>query len=152
MTEKRYTHEKKKRIAKKIEKIGKRNKKEIVKIYEIIQNDKKVQEQKLMTKNDNGYWMFFHKLEDTTYAKIELELANIYNRSSPIGSDTIDDYKPYVQEEFPSQKGMAQRFKYSNKEKTLMKRQMYADKISMDNKSDVIYTVFDVTSLTDSEK
>ena len=63
-----YSYDKKKRLAKKISTL--KRKKDMVKILEIISEDNTN-----ITENQNGLFMFFHKLNDATYHKIDLYLS-----------------------------------------------------------------------------
>lgn len=150
--EKKYTHERKKKLAEKISKIT--SKKDQVRIFEIIYEDNKS-----VTENNNGLFMLFHKLSDGTYHKIDKELRRINKRknyySDSVNSETYSlerrEYKPYSQEDFPVQKGISPKLKYSNKEKNLLKRQRYDNNINQDSDSSIVYTRFDVSSISESE-
>jgi len=140
----KITHEIKKKIASRISKI--RNKEELVNIFNIIKEEKKNNH---VTENNNGLFMYFHDLEDSTYEKIEKEIKRINNKKKRIhsennGSETnsseIQEYKPYSQEEFPSQSGISAKLKFSNKEKNLLKREKYNNKMNSD--SDISYRKF----------
>ena len=147
-----YSHERKKKLANKISKIT--NKKDQVKLFEIIYTDNKS-----ITENNNGLFMFFHKMSNETYIKLEKELRRINKKkkyySDSINSDTYStekrEYKPYTQDDFPAQKGISPKLKYSNKEKNLLKRHRYDKNINMDNNFSVVYTKFDVSVMSDSD-
>lgn len=149
-----YTHDKKKKLAEKISKI--RRKDIMIKIFEIIYADNKD-----ITQNANGVFMFFHKLKDTTYEKIEDHLKKCEAQrkrklnadgSSPCDSDSTEqrEFVPYTQEEFPGQEGMSPKLKFSNKEKNLIKRKRYDRSLTNETKNDVKYCEFDPTQ-SDSE-
>jgi hypothetical protein len=145
-----YTHEMKKKIVNKIKKIKK--KEDIGKILNIVLADNPS-----YMENKNGLFMFFHKLEDSTYDKIEAEMRNIntkikYYTESSINSETASEkkeYKPYVKDEFPSQQGISPKLKFSNREKCLIKRRRYDKNINQDNGSQIVYKSFDVDDLSD---
>ena len=59
-------------------------------------------------------------------------------------------YVPYVKDDFPSQRELCPKLKFSNRERNLIKRCRYDESINMDNESNIIYQDFDVTS--DSDK
>jgi hypothetical protein len=146
-----YTHEMKKKLSNRIKKLKK--KEDVSAIINIILVDNPQYMQ-----NQNGVFMFFHKLENSTYDKIEVELKKINKNSkcfteSSIGSETLSEkkeYKPYVKNEFPSQDGISPKLKFSNREKTLIKRRRYDTTINQDNDSDVLYKSFNVADLSET--
>ena len=152
MSEK-YTHDMKKKLANKIKKIKK--KEDMAKILNIILVDNPS-----YMENKNGLFMFFHKLKDCTYEKIDKELKNI-NRKKKYYTESINsenlserkEYRPYAQDEFPSQQGISPKLKFSNREKSLIKRRRYDKNINEDVNSDVVYTNFsDTVQSSESEK
>ena len=144
-----YSYEKKKRLADKISKIKK--KEDMVKILEIIYDDNKN-----ITENQNGTFMLFHNLDDSTYNKLEAYLKTLSKKrnTNSVTSDSISEkkeYKSYVEDEL-EQSSINLNMKYSNKEKNLIKRSRYDNLINSENTSDsVIYKKFDVNVLSDSE-
>lgn len=146
----KYTHDVKLKLANKIKKIKK--KEDMARILNIILEDNP----KYM-ENKNGMFMFFHKLEPCTYAKIEKELRAINKKSrtytDSINSESVSEkkeYVPYTQDEFPSQQGMSPKLKFSNREKSLIKRRRYDKHINIDVSSDVVYTNFNVDTVSDN--
>ena len=92
----------------------------------------------------------FHDLKNDTYAKIENFLKTIkakkITRSYEIEStETPTNFKPYMADEFPSQKNFTPKLKFSNREKNLIKRKFYDEELSK-NSEEVVYTTFDVNS------
>ena len=150
-----YTHQMKKKLANKIKKIKK--KEDIAKILNIILADNPS-----YMENSNGLFMFFHQLNDSTYEKIDAELKSINKKrklfsESSINSDTFSEkkeYTPYAKDEFPSQQGISPKLKFSNREKSLIKRRRYDKNINQDVDSEIVYTQFGVHSelTSDSEK
>lgn len=146
-----YSYEKKKRLAERISKLKK--KEDMVKIFEIIyQDDKNVSE------NQNGLFLFFHTLNDSTYHKIDLYLRSTTKKKSPTDSTSEQqsdktEYSSYVKNEFPDQENLNPKLKYSNREKNLIKRQRYDDHLNSENNSEngVVYQKFDVNTLSDSD-
>ncbi len=59
-------------------------------------------------------------------------------------------YTPYAKDEFPSQQGISPKLKFSNREKSILKRRRYDKNITKDIDSDVIYTSFDVDDLSET--
>lgn len=148
-----YTHDKKKKLADRISKIKK--KEHMIKIFEII-----YKENKSITENNNGIFMFFHTLSDETYKKIEdylkqIEKNKIDNKSKIVNSETYPikkkEYQPYAQDEIVSQEDIIPKLKFSNKEKNIIKRRKYYKTINSENNSNIIYKQFDVSTLTDTD-
>jgi len=146
-----YSYEKKKRLAERISKL--RKKEDMVKIFEIIYQDNKN-----ITENQNGLFMFFHTLNDSTYHKIDLFLRSSVKKKSP--TDTTSEsqseqkeYSSYVKNEFPDQEKLNPKLKYSNKEKNLIKRQRYDDHLNSEHNSEngVVYQKFDVNTVSESD-
>lgn len=133
MSTKIYTFDKKQKLADQISKL--KHKKEFVKIYDIICEDNKN-----FTENQNGIFMFFHKLNNQTYHKIDQFLKNKKNNSP---KQYKKEYVPYVSDEFPDQEKLNSKLKYSNKEKNLIKRQRYDESVNSENYSEgIIYQKF----------
>ena len=147
----------KKKLANKIKKIKK--KEDIAKILNIILADNPS-----YMENSNGLFMFFHQLEDSTYEKISIELTSINKKrhlfsDSSVNSESFSEkteYTPYAKDEFPSQQGISPKLKYSNREKSLIKRRRYDKNINQDVDSEIVYTSFgvhtDTQHTSDSEK
>lgn len=129
-----FSHKRKERLANKISKI--KRKKDLVKVYEIIQSDNDQ-----YVENNNGLFFMFHSLKPETYKKLEKFIVEINNkRTNCVDSATSEDkleYKPYAQDEF----SLSPKLKYSNKEKNLIKRRQYDKDVSNEN---VVYKNFDV--------
>ena len=147
-----YSYEKKKRLADKISKIKKKD--DMVKILEIIyENNKNI------TENQNGLFMLFHNLDDSTYHKLDAYLRSISKKRGSTGSITSDsisekkEYKSYIDDEFENNR-LNPSLKYSNKEKNLIKRNRYDNLIGSEGVSDgsVVYQKFDVNVISDSDK
>ncbi len=129
-----YSHEKKKKLAERISKLKK--KEDMVKILEIIYQDNKD-----ITENQNGLFMFFHNLNNVTYCKIEAYLkSSTIKKSSEVDETASEkEYTPYDTNEFPDQDTLSPKLKYSNREKNIIKRQRYDIQLSdqkLDEKSD----------------
>jgi transketolase len=148
-----FTHKKKVKLANKISKIKKET--DYIKIYKIIGEDVNAGNN---VQDSSGIHMFFHKLSTETYLRVEEELKKIkhkYNIVDSTSSETYSDkkeYKSYTEDEFPSQKDISPKLKYSNKEKSLIKRRRYEKSMNddHDNDSEVVYTSFDV-NVSESE-
>lgn len=139
--DKQYSHDKKQKLADRITTIHK--KEYMIKIYEIIKEDN-IQ----ISENNNGLFMFFHKLSDQTYYKIEQYLKQISKKGEEC-PDKINEYVPYACDDFPEQIHLTPKLKYSNKEKNIIKRQRYDAYI---NNNDGAYQKFNVNTLSDSTK
>jgi len=150
-----YSYEKKKRLAERISKV--KRKEDMVKIFEIIYQDNKN-----ITENQNGLFMFFHKLNDSTYHKIDLFLRSTTkkktsdenNTTSDCKSESAKGYTSYVKNDFPDQESLNPKLKYSNREKNLIKRQRYDDHLNSEHNSEngVVYKRFDINVASDSEQ
>jgi hypothetical protein len=127
-----FTHKKKVKLANKISKIKKET--DYIKIYKIIGEDVNAGNN---VQDSSGIHMFFHKLSTETYLRVE---------------EDKKEYKSYTEDEFPSQKDISPKLKYSNKEKSLIKRRRYEKSMNddHDNDSEVVYTSFDV-NVSESE-
>ena len=141
-----YTHKQKVKLVDKIQNL--KRKKDLVKVYEIIQED-----DINVTENSNGVFMYFHALKPETYIKIEEYIKKANRRKRKTESEEFPvEYVPYAQEEFPSQKEFGPKLKYSTGERNLIKRKRYEQNINSDKESDVIYCGFNVSmNTTDSD-
>lgn len=143
-----YTHSQKEKLAEQIQKI--KVKKELINIINIIMDDPIVKS-KLNTddtpfvENSNGLHMFFHLLDNTTYQKLEqiINNNNAISESNTVSQDSEQqrDYRPYFHDEFPSERHMSPKLRYSNREKSLMKRRKYNKDINNEEE----YCEFNVT-------
>lgn len=146
----KYTNTMKEKLANQISNI--RNPRILAKIFDIV-----YEENSDITTNNNGVFMMFDKLNNETYERIDKIITHFNNRKKQsINSDSFStdkmEYKPYTQEEFPSQKDISPKLKYSNKEKNYIKKKRYVNTINNNSSSyDIIYTKFDV-GLTESDK
>lgn len=144
-----FTYEKKKKLADKISKL--KRKEDIVKIFEII-----YEQDQNVTENQNGLFMIFNNLNDSTYNKIDLYLKSITKKqSSPVSETNTSEKKEfvsYVKNEFPDQDHFNPKLKYSNKEKNIIKRQRYEKMITSEKDSDEnnVYKKLDDTALSES--
>ena len=78
-----------------------------------------------MTVNDNGVFIKFNELTSKTYTKLDNYLHKINVRVSDESDNFIStEYIPYTSEEFNASD------KLSNKEKTLIKKQIYSSQIA----------------------
>jgi hypothetical protein len=146
-----YSYEKRKRLADKISKI--KRKEHLVKVLEIIYQDNKD-----ISENDNGLFLFFHKLNNGTYHKIDLFLRSISKKKTSdenISETTSDkkEFSSYIKNEFPDQEKLDPKLKYSNKEKNLIKRQRYTEHLNSETNSDqnIVYQKFDACIMSDSD-
>lgn len=124
-----YPIKNKRKLAKKIGKI--KNKKVLCDIINIIHK-----RNKFNPKESNRHiFMYFHNFTNDTYLEIEKCVKEYYNtkvKSTTTNDDTIvstEEYKPYSQEDLQSQKNLSPKLKYSNKERSLLKRRMYNDMV-----------------------
>jgi len=128
-----YTHEQKEKLARRISKI--KNKQKLIDILKIIQKDASYDG---MTENNNGIFMLFHKLSNDTYFKIEKYLKKNFNITS---DDQFTDSQSINIDSYTNDFDLdnQSKFKYSNKEKCIIKRKLYNnalnDLVNNDNDS-----------------
>lgn len=129
---KEYTYEMKKKLAARISKLDKvKDKQHLIKIYEIISG-----ENPTITEKKNEVLMFFHKLNNETYNKLDNYIKQIRKKLKNDSSNTSTEkkeYKPYAHDDFPDQEKLSPKLKYSNREKNIIKRQRYDETINSDN-------------------
>ena len=85
-----------------------------------------------ITETQNGLFLFFDKLEDSTYYKIENYLSSIKKgpiTSSELISETSSDKKNYTSYYNDDQNNL-QDIKYTSKERNIIKRQRYENIIN----------------------
>jgi hypothetical protein len=117
--EKKYNYDMIKKMAKKINKINdKKIYTDIIKIIKVMNPDL------IITENDNGMFIKFNKLSQQTYLKLDNYIYKNVTKKISDDSDTITtEYVPYVQDEIDS---TTEKYRLSNKEKTLIKKQKYS--------------------------
>ena len=137
-----YTINKKKRLARRINEL--RSIDEKTAIYNIIVDNENIDTRE----SNNKVLMLFNKLSDTTYKKIDKYINKLDKIKAGDSTNTIntDDYIPYVNDEFPSQKDFSPKLKYSNKERTLIKRKRFDEKLAEENGTDIEYQEFNITA------
>jgi hypothetical protein len=142
-----YSYDEKKALANKITRIKK--KEYLVEIFEIIHQDNKS-----ISENDNGMFMIFNQLDNKTFDKLDkffdkMKKKDTEDRDSEMSKS---EYKPYSKSEFPDQEKLSPKYKYTNKERNIIKRQRY-DKILNDDseQSNIIYKEFDTENMTESD-
>ena len=116
-----YTYEQKEKLARRISKI--KNKQKLIDILKIIQKDSSYDG---MTENNNGIFMLFHKLRNETYYKIEKYLKKNFNTTSDepfTDSLSVNNIEISYSNDFDLDN--QSKFKYSNKEKCIIKRKLY---------------------------
>jgi len=141
---KKYTRDRKERMVAKINKLTK--KEHFIKVFKIIQEN----ENKPTKEIGDSMMMFFHDLKNETYEEIDKFLKTVQKKEKK--NDIItDDYKPYSNDEFPHNKDISPKLKYSNKEKNLIKRKRYDQNLMEENGSDVVYCKFNVETITETD-
>lgn len=127
----KFSHDKKKKLADRISKIKKKS--DLEKIFEIV-----YEENKQVTENNNGIFMYFHNLSNETYMKLEAFLdKNSKKKDNKMSEehDTLSEkeFVSYVQEDGFNND---QKMKLSNKEKIIVKRILYDDTLAKSNNLD----------------
>jgi hypothetical protein len=149
-----YSYDKKEKLARKIEKL--KSKKHLVDVFKIIKRDPNTDE---VLDNISGLFMFFHKLNDDTYIKIEKYLKSLkktneistcseFSDSMLISDSFTDTNNESNVDNGPKQTELVHdaftsfdeiKSKYSNKEKCIIKRKLYDEAlIDMHNSSDEV--------------
>ena len=83
------------------------------------------------TENDNGMFMKFNSLTPQTYVKIENYLhKNFPKQPDNFDSSTISEYVPYSPDDIST---TGDKYKLSNKEKTMIKKQKYSQSAPDEN-------------------
>ena len=128
----KYSHAEKKALATKISKLT--NDVDIRHICSIIKSDPTFDCKTSATENSNGLFMYFHKLDSSTYGKIKayIESANLAC-SSEASSDEVKTFTPYKYDEYELLPSEGQKLKYSNKERNLLKRKKYEQETPNDS-------------------
>lgn len=147
---KTYTISKKKKLVAKIHNL--KAKSDFIKIYNII----KMYNNIATKETNNSTYLLFDSLTDNTYEEIEKFLKQVTKRDKKLkksidNTSSAQEYKPYAHDEFPVQKDMCPKLKYSNREKNILKKTIYDKKLAEENGSDVIYRKFNVDNLTDTD-
>lgn len=132
-----YTHEQRQKLADSIRKLRKKD--HMIKIAEIIYEDNKN-----ITENTNGLFMFFHKLNDTTYYKIDMYLRTLARKKANTDSDinkSETDSEKNTLSKYHSQSDLYDdnneaKLKYSNKERNLIKRHRYEEQLISNQNSE----------------
>ena len=130
--EKGYNYEKKKRLAEKISRIKK--KKDLIKIFEII-----YEENKQISENNNGIFMFFHNLSEKAYQNVEQYLKNMKKRRTEARTESDLSEKTNTvcspKDDMTELENLSPKLRYSNREKNIIKRLRYDETISSNNEN-----------------
>lgn len=145
-----YTHKMKQKLADRIAKI--KNKDNMVNIVKIIYEDNRN-----ISENQNGIFMLFDTLSNDTYIKLN-DYLNSINTTKKKKIPNKIEYKSYASNNFSNEDSVEyqindqfdNKLKYSNTEKSIIKRNIYNKKYESEENSNIIYTDFDV-SATESE-
>lgn len=123
------------------------SKKEKVRIYEILKSNNVV-----LNKNSNGFFCFYHNLNDNVYTEVKKYLKNVDKEyQDTIGcsdlSETQSEYVPYNTEEYSINKDIDSKFRLTTREKNFMKMVEYNKNIDIENNinEDVEYREFDMS-------
>ena len=122
-----YPYSKKKKLAAMISKLKK--KEDMITVMNIISGD-----DVNITENQNGLFLIFDNLSDSTYHKLENCLATLkkvptISTSSECLSDNSSDKKKYTSY-FNEESITTQDIKYTSKERNIIKRQRYENIIN----------------------
>lgn len=120
MTDSTYSYSKKQKLATELSKL--KRKEDMINVMNIISKD-----DVNITENQNGLFLFFDNLHDSTYYKIESYLISLKKVSNT--SDTSSDikkYASYCNDDLTN----SQDVKYTSKERNIIKRQRYENIIN----------------------
>lgn len=126
-----YEHDDVKKLEHMIRKIHDKNK--LICIFNII---KKHNPKLIVTENDNGIFLKFSNLNTQTYIELEAYLKKIFDRKRLLTeqSESFKScYTPYSQDDTFCDQKISAKLKFSNKEKTLIKRKLYDKTIKENN-------------------
>jgi hypothetical protein len=86
-----------------------------------------------VTDNSNGLFLCFHNLSNDTYVKIDkfIKKLNKISYTSENSENYSTEYVPYSQQEYPFENNA--KLRYSNKEKSIIKRKIYDKHIIAEN-------------------
>lgn len=139
-----YTHEDKQQLADKIATLKK--KEDFVKIFEII-----YEENKSFSDKPSGIFLYFHKLSDATYTKIDEYLQDL-EKKKRVQSNSSPENKVFnTTDEFGGYSNIGAKYKISNKEKNIIKRCRYDSTLASETNSDVMYKEFDAAMFSETE-
>lgn len=146
-----YTHKMKQKLADRISKV--KNKNDMINIVKIIHEDNKN-----ISENQNGIFMLFDSLSNDTYIQLNEYLNSISTAKKRTRPAKIE-YKSYGSNNYSNEDSIDyqindqfdSKLKYSNTEKSIIKRNMYNQKYESEENSNVIYADFDVSATTESE-
>lgn len=138
---KKFTHQDKKKLAKKIGKLDKDN---YIKLFKIVKQDGVK-----YTKNKNGVFFDFKLLSDNALQKIDDLVKSVLNNDTE--SSISNTYTPYTNEEFGDYRknGVG----LSKQDKTIIKKHRINNDIisSINEDSDVMYCDYNTNNLSESE-
>jgi|SaaInlStandDraft_3_1057020.scaffolds.fasta_scaffold14274_2 hypothetical protein len=126
---KKYSYNAKIRLRDRVECLPKKS--QFIKVYNIITP-------KSYTENNNGILIYFHNLSNETYRDLEIFLDDVDDND--IESTERRYYKPYAKDEFPQQEKLNPKLRYSNREKSLMRKHKYESTQEDERSEYVCYT------------
>ena len=117
-----YSFGQKKDLCQRIHDIPLRSKKKeqfLLDVFSLINPDK-------YHENKNGIFLYFQSLPFETYLALE-ELVSAAETTATLdpGTETLDAYVPLSVDELSHKKGGSNQFRYSNKERSLIKKHRY---------------------------
>ena len=136
MPKKTYDYDKKKRL---MEQIHSLNKRCHIEIFKIIKSSSKF---KGVTENSNGMHMRFNDLDTSTYQKLTKYVKEEIKKKKKKLKDSEHDIfssAKYAEDEFPNQKKMTSKLRYSNNERSILRRQRFE---SNNKSNDIEYVKF----------
>jgi len=132
MSKSAYPYKKKVSLSESISKL--KVKDDFIKVMKIIhKHNEDVAE--IITENNSGIFLFFHNLKNQTYYELE-EFMKTF-KTAPNADKK--EYTPYAKNEFTRQKGLSPKFKYSNDEKKIIRKNKKYEQEKLDSESNILY-------------
>ena len=139
-----YSYRQKKALSDKINRI--KNKTILTNVFKIIYS-----ESTQCTENNNGIFVRFNNLSNKTYYMIDSYLKEVYTKKVSITTETDSETDPYKKRlsDTNYDENLESKLRYSNKEKSLIKRQLYE---SLTSDANVEYIPYETSSDSDKNK
>ena len=119
--EEAFSYDQKKALCDRIQSVplrGKRKEQFLLEVFHLINPEKYHQ-------NRNGVFVYFQKLPLETYLALDGLVSKVENAKLDPTSEIISEYVPYSPDELTHKKGGGDQFRYSNKERSLIKKNRY---------------------------
>lgn len=126
-TKSSVSYDDKKRLARQIQSI-----KDVQKLIEIVNIIREHNQDLVISENDNGIFLKFNDLSQSTYPAVKTIIKEILKKSTPVSSTT--ESSTNVSQNKDDVDNLV-KYKYNNCEKNLLKKQKYNEAIAKNNSS-----------------